>query len=183
MLGSRALPGAEWFPGALLNYAEHAVGAGDDLNRVAVHGRSQTRPPLDLTFGALRDQVAQARAGLARLGVGEGDRVVAYLPNVPETVVAFLATAGLGAVWASCAPEFGVRAVADRFTQVEPKVLLTVSACHALILATRPDLDQPNWGVDPSVEWSPASLPAAPAAHLFGLYRAAVWLLFWTRRA
>ncbi len=71
--------------------------------------------------------MARARAGLLRLGVGPGDRVVAYLPNIPETVVAFLATASLGAVWASCAPEFGARSVVDRFAQVEPTVLLTVA--------------------------------------------------------
>ncbi len=127
VLSSRAMPGAEWFPAALLNYAENMVGAEDGLDRPAVHGRSHTRPPVDLTFGELRDQVARARAGLERLGVGKGDRVVAYLPNIPETLVAFLATASLGAIWASCAPEFGARAVVDRFAQIEPKVLLTVS--------------------------------------------------------
>ena len=88
---------------------------------------SQTREPVQLTWAQLREQVARARAGLARLGVGRGDRVVAYLPNIPETVVAFLATASLGAVWASCAPEFGARSVVDRFGQIEPTVLLAVS--------------------------------------------------------
>ena len=127
VLASHDMPGAEWFPGALLNYAEHAVGGESDRQRVAIRGRSQTRPPLDLTFGELREQVARARTGLHELGVGPGDRVVAYLPNVPETVVAFLATASLGAIWASCAPEFGARAVVDRFAQIEPKVLLAVS--------------------------------------------------------
>jgi acetoacetyl-CoA synthetase len=127
VLARREMPGAEWFPGALLNYAEHLVGADDALDDVAIHGRSQTRPPVELTFGELRDQVARARAGLERLGVGRGDRVAAYLPNVPETVVALLATASLGAIFASCAPEFGVRAVVDRFAQIEPKVLLAIS--------------------------------------------------------
>jgi acetoacetyl-CoA synthetase len=82
---------------------------------------------VELTWDELHDQVARARAGLRRLGVGPGDRVAAYLPNVPETVVAFLATASLGAVWASCAPEFGPRSVVDRFAQVEPTVLLAVA--------------------------------------------------------
>ena len=126
VLGSRAMPGAEWFPGARLNYAEHLVGAEEDTDRVAVLARSQTRPPLELTFGELREQAARARAGLQRLGVRAGDRVVAYLPNIPETLAAFLATASLGAIWASCAPEIGARAVVDRFGQVEPRVLLTV---------------------------------------------------------
>ena len=88
--------------------------------------RSQTRPPLELTFGELRDAVARARAGLQRLGVQSGDRLVAYLPNIPETLVAFIATASLGAVWATCAPEFGARSVIDRFAQIKPKVLLAV---------------------------------------------------------
>src|SRR5205807_3406 len=91
-----------------------------------VLARSQTRGPVDLTAGELRRAVARARAGLARLGVGRGDRVVAYMPNIPETLVAFLATASLGAVWASCAPEFGTRSVLDRFSQIDPKVLLTI---------------------------------------------------------
>jgi acetoacetyl-CoA synthetase len=125
VLGRRAMPGAEWFPGATLNYAEHAVGGPDD--EVAVLGYSQTRQRVELTWEQLRDQVARARAGLARLGVGRGDRVVAYLPNIPEALVAFLATASLGAIWASCAPEFGPRSVVDRFGQVEPTVLLAVA--------------------------------------------------------
>jgi acetoacetyl-CoA synthetase len=126
VLGRREMPGAEWFPGARLNYAEHAFGTGTDTVAVAVVAHSQTRAPVELTFGELREQVARARAGLQRLGVGRGDRVVAYLPNIPETLVAFLATASLGAIWAACAPEFGVRSVVDRFSQVEPKVLLTI---------------------------------------------------------
>jgi acetoacetyl-CoA synthetase len=127
VLSERVMPGARWFQGATLNYAEHAVGTDADTDRVAVLGRSQTRDPVELTFGELRDAVARARAGLERLGVGPGDRVVAYLPNIPETLVAFLATASLGAIWATCAPEFGARAVIDRFGLVEPKVLLAVA--------------------------------------------------------
>ncbi|MFC9974232.1 acetoacetate--CoA ligase [Spirillospora sp. NPDC127200] len=126
-LESRAMPGARWFPGATLNYAEHALGRPEDAENVAVIAHSQTRPPVTLTFGELRDQVARAREGLRGLGVGPGDRVVAYLPNIPETLVAFLAAASLGAVWASCAPEFGPRGVLDRFGQLEPKVLLCVT--------------------------------------------------------
>ena len=125
VLGRREMPGAEWFPGATLNYAEQAVGGPDD--EVAVLAYSQTRDRVELTWEQLRDQVARARAGLARLGVGRGDRVVAYLPNIPEALVAFLATASLGAIWASCAPEFGARSVVDRFGQVEAIVLLAVA--------------------------------------------------------
>jgi acetoacetyl-CoA synthetase len=123
VLADRTMPGTQWFPGARINYAEHALGA-EDLGRVAVLGRSQTRPDLDLTAGQLRDQVARARAVLAGLGVGRGDRVAGYLPNIPEALVAFLATASLGAIWASCATELGPRSVIDRFGQIEPAVLL-----------------------------------------------------------
>ncbi len=126
VLASRTMPGAQWFKGATLNYAEHLVGREEDVERVAVVARSQTRDPLELTFGDLREQAARARAGLRRLGVGPGDRVVAYLPNIPETLAAFIATASLGAIWATCAPEFGIRSVVDRFAQIEPKVLLAV---------------------------------------------------------
>ena len=129
VLAERVIHGARWFPGSELNYAEHMVGlldSGDDADELAVLAYSQTRDPLRLTWGDLRDRVARARAGLQRLGVGRGDRVVAYLPNVPETLVAFLAAASLGAVWASVAPEFGPRSVVDRFSQVEPAVLLVV---------------------------------------------------------
>ncbi|MFJ2213593.1 acetoacetate--CoA ligase [Streptomyces sp. NPDC101062] len=128
VLGRRDMPGAEWFPGATLNYAEHALrAAGAAPDDVAVLARSQTRGPMELTWRQLADQVARARAGLRRLGVGRGDRVVAYLPNIPETLVAFLATASLGAIWASCAPEFGARGVIDRFSQIEPTVLLATT--------------------------------------------------------
>ena len=127
VLSSREMPGARWFAGARLNYAEHAVGLQEDADRVAVLAHSQTRAPVQLTFSELREQVARARAGLQRLGVGPGDRVAAYLPNIPETLIAFLATASLGAIWATCAPEFGPRSVIARFGTIEPKLLLTVS--------------------------------------------------------
>ena len=121
------MPGAEWFPGATLNYAEHALARRDD--HPALVSRSETRG-LDrtatLTYAELAEQVARVRAGLVSLGVRRGDRVVAYMPNIPETVVAFLATASLGAIWASCSPDFGTRAVIDRFAQLEPSVLLAV---------------------------------------------------------
>jgi acetoacetyl-CoA synthetase len=126
VLESETMPGARWFPDARLNYAEHLLGRDDDLDRVAVVARSQTRDPEELTFGDLRARVARARAGLERLGVGPGDRVAAYLPNIPETLVAFAATASLGAIWASCAPELGRRSVVDRLAQLDPDVLLTV---------------------------------------------------------
>jgi acetoacetyl-CoA synthetase len=124
VLASRELPGARWYPGATLNYAEHALRRRDD--EPAIIARSQTRDEVVLSFAELADQVARAAGGLRRLGVTRGDRVVGYLPNVPETIVAFLACASLGAIWSSCAPEFGTRAVVDRVQQIEPKVLLVV---------------------------------------------------------
>jgi acetoacetyl-CoA synthetase len=126
VLGSREMPGAQWFPGARINYAEHLLGRDEDRDRLAIIAESQTREREELTFGELRERVARARAGLQRLGVGPGDCVVGYLPNIPETVVAFIATASLGAIWATCAPEFGARSVIARFAQIEPTVLLTV---------------------------------------------------------
>ncbi len=126
VLASDAMPGAVWFPGALLNFAEHMVGNDEDVDRVAVVAHGQTRDPMELTFGELREQVARARAGLLRLGVQPGDRVAVYMPNIPETLVAFVACASIGAVFVSCAPELGARSVIDRLGQLEPKVLFTV---------------------------------------------------------
>ena len=127
VLDRREMPGAKWFEGARLNYAEHIVGGRFPDAATAVLARSQTRDPIELTYGQLTEQVTRARAGLAALGIGPGDRVAGYLPNIPEALVAFLACASLGATWAACAPEFGERAVIDRFTQIEPTVLLTVA--------------------------------------------------------
>jgi len=126
-LAQAAMPGARWFPDARLNWAEHCLrfeSRGDD--DVVLIARSQTRDRITLTVAELRNEVGRVRAGLARLGVGRGDRVAAYLPNVPEAVIAVLATASLGAIWSSCAPEFGPRSVIDRWSQIEPKVLLTI---------------------------------------------------------
>ncbi|GAA4839623.1 acetoacetate--CoA ligase [Actinomycetospora corticicola] len=124
VLATREMPGATWFPGSAINYASHLLRG--DPGQSAVVAYSQTREKRELTFGELVDQVARCRAGLQRLGVGRDDRVVGFLPNVPEAVVAYLACASLGAVWAACAPEFGARSVIDRFAQVEPSVLLTI---------------------------------------------------------
>ena len=123
VLGSRKMPGAEWFPGASLSYAEQLFRAARPGEPAIVHA-SESRGPGEVTWDELADQVARCAAGLRRLGVGRGDRVAAYMPNVPETVVAFLACASIGAVWSSCAPEFGTPTVVDRFKQIEPKVLI-----------------------------------------------------------
>ncbi len=186
VLDTHTMPGARWFEGAELNYAENmlcpgrgcsadpsasamtdrgsageregrrggrdpnqiavlhasdrsretpAVGrhprfgqreGGRDPNQIAVLHASELRPLAQLTWGELSEQVAMVANGLRASGVERGDRVVAYMPNIPETLIAFLATASLGAVWSSAAPEFGARSVIDRFAQIEPKVLIAV---------------------------------------------------------
>jgi acetoacetyl-CoA synthetase len=127
VLGSSAMPGASWFEGAQLNYAENLMRIEDrDPEQVAVLHTSELRELGDLTWGELGAQVAAAAAGLRALGVVRGDRVVAYMPNIPETLIALLAVSSIGAIWSSAAPEFGARSVIDRFAQIEPKVLLAV---------------------------------------------------------
>src|SRR4051794_7105919 len=125
VLGSRDMPGARWFPGATLNYAEHVFRDKKDPD-LAIQDASELRDSNHMTWGELRDLTARLATGLRFLGVGPGDRVVAYMPNIPETIAAFLACASLGATWSSCSPDFGARSVADRFAQIEPKVLLAV---------------------------------------------------------
>ena len=129
VLAERSMPGARWFPGARLNYGEQILAGA----RRAAHpdgavivSLSQTRPAAKVPAGDLEDLVARARAGFVRLGIQSGDRVAAYLPSLPETVAAYLACLSLGAVWSSCAPEFGTRSVVDRLGQVQPKLLLAV---------------------------------------------------------
>ncbi len=125
VLGSREMPGAEWFPGARLSYAEH-IFRGKDPDDVAIRHASELRDAGEWTWADLRRETGRMVAILRAHGVGEGDRVAAYMPNIPETVAAFLATASIGAIWSSAAPEFGARSVVDRFSQIEPKVLLAV---------------------------------------------------------
>jgi acetoacetyl-CoA synthetase len=124
-LGSRTMPGAEWFSGTSLNYAEHVFADKDDDAAAILHA-SELRELGELSWGELRAQVAATAAGLRALGVERGDRVVAYMPNIPEAIVAFLAAASIGATWSSCSPDFGPASVIDRFAQIEPKVLFAV---------------------------------------------------------
>jgi acetoacetyl-CoA synthetase len=125
VLTTHGMPGAKWFPGTSLSYAEHIFrGKSDDA--IAIRHASELRPLTEMTWGELRAETTRIRAGLLEKGVGLGDRVAAYLPNIPETIAAFLACASIGAVWSSAAPEFGARSVIDRFAQIEPKLLLAV---------------------------------------------------------
>ncbi len=125
VLTSHEMPGADWFPEARLSYAEHVFRGRDDQD-VAIRHASELRPLGEWTWGELRARAGAVAGALKQAGVVPGDRVGAYLPNIPETIAAFLGCASIGATWSSCAPEFGVRSVVDRFAQIEPKVLLAV---------------------------------------------------------
>jgi acetoacetyl-CoA synthetase len=127
VLGSREMPGAQWFPGATLNYAEHVFRGRDD-GAVAIRfdGETRTAGLGEMTWAELRALTARVAAALRAEGVGAGDRVVGYVPNVPETVAVFLACASIGAIWSSASPDFGAGGVADRFAQIEPAVLFAV---------------------------------------------------------
>jgi acetoacetyl-CoA synthetase len=125
VLSSHKMPGTRWFHGANLNYAEHIFrNASDD--RPAVLFQSERQPLTPISWAELRTQVAALAATLRGMGIGPGDRVVAYVPNTPQALVALLAVASLGAIWSSCSPDFGSPSVIDRFKQIEPKVLIAV---------------------------------------------------------
>jgi acetoacetyl-CoA synthetase len=166
VLGDRSMPGAEWFPGARTSYAEH-IFRGKDPDAVAIRHASEVRPQLgEWTWRRLRAETARIAAGLRTLGVGEGDRVVAYMPNIPETAAAFFACASIGATWSSAAPEFGARSVIDRFAQVEPTVLLAVDGYRY----GGKDFDR--WG---QVERIAAELPGLQATVRLGYLDGSGW--------
>ena len=125
VLSTHTMPGAHWFPGARLNYAEHVFRQATD-ERPALLFRSERVERQELSWQALREQVGAIAQALRQQGVKEGDRVVAYMPNIPQTVMAFLACASIGAIWSSCSPDFGTKSVIERFQQIEPVVLFAV---------------------------------------------------------
>ncbi|HEU5140556.1 MAG TPA: acetoacetate--CoA ligase [Bacillales bacterium] len=125
VLPERKMPGAKWFEGARLNYTEHIFRNGK-LNETAIKEQSELRPLQEMTWQTLQDRVASFAAGLKAAGIGKGDRVVAYMPNIAESVIAFLASASIGAIWSSCSPDFGSPTVIDRFQQIEPRFLIAV---------------------------------------------------------
>lgn len=125
VLNGTQMPDYQWFEGATLNYAEHIFRQQTDAYP-AILFQSERQELTAISWKELYQQVASLAAYLKQLGVTKGDRVVAYLPNIPEATVAFLATCSLGAIWSSCSPDFGVNSVIDRFQQIEPKVLITV---------------------------------------------------------
>ncbi len=124
-LADATMPGAVWFPGATLNYAAHAFRHAE-AERPAIIFQSEGGSPQTMTWAELQRQVAAVAAGFRALGVRRGDRVAAVLPNAPQAVIAFLACASLGAIWSSCSPDMGVTSVADRFRQIEPRLLIAV---------------------------------------------------------
>lgn len=120
------MPGARWFPNVRLNFAQNLLRFKDD--RVALVARNEWNRKREITYAELHDEVGKLAHALREAGVGLGDRVAGFLPNIPETVIAMLATASLGAVWSSCSPDFGTQGVVDRFGQIAPKVLFTADA-------------------------------------------------------
>ena len=118
------MPGASWFVGAELNFAENLLRHRDD--RPAIIAWTEDRRRRELSYRELYQEVAKLAAALRREGIGPGDRVAAVMPHAAETIVAMLATTALGAIWSSCSPDFGVQGVVDRFGQIEPKVLITI---------------------------------------------------------
>src|SRR5215813_9614004 len=181
------MPDVTWFPGATLNYAHNALRAAvADPGRIAVIGRGEEGQQVTLTYGGLAAEVARVRAGLAALGVTRGDRVAAFLPNIPAAVIGLLATASLGAIWSSCSPDFGPHSVIDRFAQITPKVLLATGRYRyggkefdrrpsvAAIAAALPGLaaivtvnEAGGAPAAPGITTVPfESLPGAPAARL-----------------
>ena len=125
VLESRTMPRAKWFTGATVNYAEH-VFRNSREDRPALIFKSETVSHREVSWKELQEKTAKVREYLVKLGVKKGDRVVAYMPNIPETVIAFLACASMGAIWSVCSPDFGTGSVIDRFKQIEPTVLFAV---------------------------------------------------------
>ncbi len=153
------MPEADWFPGATLNYARNALRTAlTDPSRTAVIARGE-EGGATLTYAELAAEVARVRAGLVAMGVTKGDRVAAFLPNIPAALIGLLATASLGAIWSSCSPDFGPHSVIDRFAQITPKVLLATG---------RYRYGGKEFDRRPSVEAIAAALPGLAAVVMVG---------------
>jgi acetoacetyl-CoA synthetase len=154
------MPDVTWFPGATLNYARNALRTAlTEPTRIAVIACDEAGQQATLTYAELAAEVARVRAGLAALGVTRGDRVAAFLPNIPAALIGLLATASLGAVWSSCSPDFGPHSVIDRFAQITPKVLLATG---------RYRYGGKQYDRRPSVEAIAAALPGLSAVVMAG---------------
>jgi len=168
LLDGEQMPGARWFPEARLNYAENLL-EGPASEAEAIVFRNERGDTTRHSFGELRQRVAAFAAALKEAGIGPGDRVAGFLPNLPQTVVAMLGAASLGAVWSTCSPDFGVQGVLDRFQQIEPAILVCADGYHyggkrhdsletaSLIAASLPGLRRTV--VVPYTDDSPADLP------------------------
>ena len=126
ILDERKMPGAKWFEGAELNFAENLLRYRDD--EIALISYREDHPVIRLTYKELYTKVAACAAGLKKIDVAKGDRVVGFVTNIPETVIAMLAATSLGAVWSSCSPDFGIQGVFDRFNQIQPKILFAIES-------------------------------------------------------
>ncbi len=126
ILDERKMPGAKWFEGAELNFAENLMRYRDD--EIALISYREDHPTIKLTYNELYMKVADCAAGLKKMGVAKGDRVVGFVTNIPETVIAMLAATSIGAVWSSCSPDFGIQGVFDRFNQIQPKILFAIES-------------------------------------------------------
>jgi len=129
ILSKRSMPGAEWFEGARLNYTENFFDRVQ-LDQPAIIFKKENRPPLEMEWAEVQSKTSKLAEALRRLGVNRGDTVVAYMPHIPETIIALFAVASIGAIWSSCSPDFGSRSVLDRFQQIKPKVLFAVDGYH-----------------------------------------------------
>jgi acetoacetyl-CoA synthetase len=171
------MPGARWFPGARLNFAENLLRRRDDGDALVFRGEDQVRTRW--SHGELYDEVSRVARALRAAGLRPGDRVAAFMPNMPESVIAMLATASIGAIWCSCSPDFGVRGVVDRFGQIAPKLLFAVDGywyngnhydCLDKLRAIMAEL--------PTVERMVMTGYTRPAPSLDGLPRAIMWESF-----
>jgi acetoacetyl-CoA synthetase len=199
-LAEPVIPGARWFEGAQLNYAEALLARAEALGASIVHV-GEDGVASELTIDQLRGQVGALAATLRELGVGTGDRVAAYLPNVPEAIVAMLATASLGAVWSVCAPDFASSSVIDRFSQIEPTVLIAVDgyqfngrrhdrvetigelqaglpSLRATIISRRLDPDRPLPDLPGVLDFSQACAPAREPEFATLEFAHPLWILF-----
>jgi len=179
LVGPQRMPGARFFPDARLNFAANLLRFDDE--RPALVFRNERGARRALSYGELRREVARVAAGLTAAGVGAGDRVAGFLPNLPEATIAMLATASIGAIWSSCSPDFGVRGVLDRFGQIAPRVLFTADgyfyagkqldslAPMAEVLARLPAIERVV--VIPYVDAQPQLAALGPAAARAGLWR------------
>ena len=127
VLRQQKMPGAEWFPGARVNYIRALLSKGEG-EKTAIYAAGEEGPARKISWAELKDQVFKLATAMRELGIKPGDRVVSYMPNIPEAAVAFFATASIGAIWSSCSPDFGSASVIDRFGQITPKLMFATDS-------------------------------------------------------